>query len=388
MMDGISIEKFWQALGSPRPARSAGERQIEETSAGKVNILGLALSVLVGFSGMPAEAAVRQSYEPLFLHVADIPLGDATSRFDYQSLDGAAHRLYIAKMGSGKLVVFDLTQAKLASELDGFPKITGVLAVPALHKIYASVPGAGFRASISVALGIAGLSSGRGGVTIVDSTDLHEIARLPGGVFPDGVAYDPKEEEIFVSDELGGAVLVINAATDRLVGRIEAGGEVGNVQYDPLTGKIYAPVQSGNELIVIDPAKLEIVNRHPLDTGKHPHGLAIAPHSAIGYVACDGDDRLLTVDLASGKLLSGLPVGPDPDVLAIDAAASRLYVASESGMLSSFDIANAHAPRFLGDTFVGSNAHSVAVDPATHQLYLPLPDINGHAVMRVLMPRF
>src|SRR2546428_507295 len=31
-------------------------------------------------------------------------------------------------------------------------------------------------------------------------------------------------------------------------------------------------------------------------------------------------------------------------------------------------------------------AHSVAVDPATHRLYLPLADVGGHPVLRVLVP--
>lgn len=52
--------------------------------------------------------------------------------------------------------------------------------------------------------GIVGLSAGRGAVVILDSTDLREIARLPGGVFPDGLAYAPKVEKVFVSDEFGG----------------------------------------------------------------------------------------------------------------------------------------------------------------------------------------
>lgn len=127
----------------------------------------------------------------LFRHVGDFPLGKATSRMDYQSLDPMAHRLYIAGMGAGRLLVFDIQHNDLAASLNGFPKVTGVLAVPDLHKVYASVPGAGLVPSPSVALGMVGLSSGRGAIVIVDASRLHQIARLPGGVFPDGIAYDP-----------------------------------------------------------------------------------------------------------------------------------------------------------------------------------------------------
>lgn len=322
----------------------------------------------------------------LFKHVGDFPLGKATSRMDYQSLDPVAHRLYIAGMGAGKLLVFDTEHNNLAASLSGFPKVTGVLAVPDLHDVYASVPGAGLVPSLSMALGMVGLSSGHSAIVIVDASTLHEIARLPGGVFPDGIAYDLKDRRIFVSDERGSAVSVIDADSNRLIAHIAPGGEVGNVRYDPITDKIYAPIQSRNELAVIDPANLKIIVHYALAGGEHPHGLAIATGHAIGYVACDGNDRLLTVDLATGKVFDNQPVAHDPDVLAIDPQTRRLYVASESGKLSTFDIAWATRPRSLGDVFIGHGAHSVAVDPASHRLYFPLADVDGHSVLRVLVP--
>src|SRR6185312_11302356 len=107
--------------------------------------------------------------------------------------------------------------------------------------------------------------------------------RLPGGVFPDGIAYDSVDARIFVSDEMGEAVQVIDAHSDQLLGRIALGGETGNVQYDPLTGRLYVPVQSKDELAIIDPREGRSVARLALTGGRHPHGLAIAPASSIGY---------------------------------------------------------------------------------------------------------
>jgi len=321
------------------------------------------------------------------LAVGDMPLGDKTSRFDYQSFDPTTHRLYIAEMGSGKLLVFDTQAKSLVATLDGFPKITGVLAVPELHKIYASAPGAGIVASASVALGMAGLTTGSGKLIILDDRSLKEIARLPAGVFPDGIAYDPDDNKIFVSDEVGGAVGVIDAVTNRVIARIDTGGEVGNVQYDSKTKRVYAPLQSRNELAIIDPREDRLVERLPLPGANHPHGLRLAEGAGIGYVACDENDRLLTVDLSSGRILDSQAIGRDPDVLASDPGLKRLYVASESGTLSTFDITNPSAPIKLGDTFIGEDAHSIAVDSRTHRLFLPLRDVGGKAVLRILEPR-
>jgi DNA-binding beta-propeller fold protein YncE len=359
-------------------------------SRGIVGRITLGL-VLLGVTASFASAASRKppvpGAEDMFTLVAEVSLGASTNRVDYQSIDPVAGRLYIAKMGAGELLAVDLGSGQVAAALKGFPKVTGVLAVPELHRIYASVPGAGLGSSISVALGMAGLSSGSGAIAILDSGDLHEVARVPGGVFPDGIAYDPKEQRVFVSDEMGATALIIDAKHDRLLGRIDAGGEVGNVRYDPITARIYAPIQSKNLLAVIDPAEGRIVARYPLAGADHPHGLMIAPDKAIGYVACDGNDQLLTVDLATGAILDRKPLGHDPDVLAIDPGLGRLYVAAESGILSSFDITAAAAPVALGNIFIADDAHSVAVEPVSHRLYFPLADSHGQAVLRIFSPK-
>src|SRR6266704_2801475 len=70
--------------------------------------------------------------------VTDVPLPGSASRFDYQSLEPASGRLFISHMGAGQLVVFDVRASKVIGNLDGFPTVTGVLAVPAEHRAYAS----------------------------------------------------------------------------------------------------------------------------------------------------------------------------------------------------------------------------------------------------------
>ena len=61
--------------------------------------------------------------------VGDVPLPGSASRFDYQSLESTTGRLFISHMGAGQLVVFDVRAGRVIANLDGFPTVTGVLAV-------------------------------------------------------------------------------------------------------------------------------------------------------------------------------------------------------------------------------------------------------------------
>src|SRR5580692_9212933 len=73
--------------------------------------------------------------------VTDVPLPGSAVRFDYQSLDMSHGRLYIAHMNANQLVVFDTKKRVVVANLDGFPSVHGVLAVPELGRVYASVTG-------------------------------------------------------------------------------------------------------------------------------------------------------------------------------------------------------------------------------------------------------
>ncbi len=69
-------------------------------------------------------------------------------------------------------------------------------------------------------------------------------------------------------------------------------------------------------------------------------------------------------------------VGADPDVLAFDKAFGRLYVSAESGVISIFDERGKSLVK-VGEGFFAANAHSVAVDPRTHQVYFSLQNVSG-----------
>src|SRR5213594_1707242 len=298
--------------------------------------------------------------------IADVPLPGSRSRFDYQSLESAPGRLFISHMGAGQLVVVDVHAGRVIGNLDGFPTVTGVLAVPAEHRAYAS-------------------ATGDHVVVIVDDSALRIVARVQGPRFPDGIAYAPEERRIFVSDESGRRDFVIDATTNSVVAQVELDGEAGNTQYDPGSRCVIVAVQTANQLAVIDPASATIVRRITLDHAvRYPHGVYIDAAHHRAFVAGQESATLGVLDLQTLQLRQVLPIGSDPDVLAFDPTLGRLYVAAESGVVAVLEDRDRSLSR-LG-WYRAPKAHSVAVDPATHRVYLPLADVSGHPVLRVLVP--
>ena len=71
--------------------------------------------------------------------VRDIQLPGGPSRFDYQWVDSASGRLYIAHLGADSIAVFDLRAGRVIGVIDGLPNVHGVVAVPERHLVFATV---------------------------------------------------------------------------------------------------------------------------------------------------------------------------------------------------------------------------------------------------------
>ena len=324
----------------------------------------VALASLLVNAGFRAQAPAPDT--PVLRPVADIPLPGPAVRFDYQCIDTSANRLYISHMNAGNLVVFDLEHRQVVETIGDLPRITGVLAVPALGKVYASVPG-------------------HHDVAVIDARTLHVTARVGSIGFPDGIACAPDVGRIYVSDESGGGELVIDGPSNRVVTTIPLGGEAGNTIYDPGSHHILVAVQTTNEVVEIDPRVDRVIARHALTGASHPHGMTVDASLRLLFVANEGNATLQTVDLRTMEVVATNAVGEDPDVLAFDPGWQQLYVASESGGVSVF---SEHSGKLtLRGHLDQPFAHTVSVDPRTHLVYFPLQNVEGHPLLRIMTAR-
>jgi DNA-binding beta-propeller fold protein YncE len=282
--------------------------------------------------------------------VATVPLPGGNSRLDYASVDSGRNRLYIAHLGGGLVIVFDTKRRRVVKTISA-PGAHGVLTVPAIGRVYATATDAHQLLTI-------------------DEHSNKVIARAPAGTYPDGIAYDPADRRVYVSDESGGAETVFTAS-GRRIASVPLGGEAGNVQYDAVSGRILADVQTRNVVAVISPKTNRVIRRIALPGCDHDHGLLVDAPKRLAFVACDGNAMLLTLDLGRMKIIGNASVGQSPDVLAFDTSSRRLYVSAESGDVAVF-VERGRSLEKLGQGFLAPEAHVVAVDSRTHLVYFPL----------------
>jgi YVTN family beta-propeller protein len=190
--------------------------------------------------------------------------------------------LFIAHLGDSEVIVVDTEAHRVVKRIATVSHVHGVLAIPELGRVYAS-------------------ATGTNEVVAIDESTLQIIARMPGGTYPDGLAYSPEAHKVYVSDEHGGTDTVIDVVTNARVATVQVGGVIGNTQYDEFSHHMFISAQSANQLVEVDPKTDMIVRRIPVPGAKENHGLLIDSTSHQAFVACQGNDQLIVIDLRRAR---------------------------------------------------------------------------------------
>lgn len=327
----------------------------------------LALAAFAGAAGMAAAAPRKMTPPPSVEFVSDVPLPGRSSRFDYQDVDERRGHLIIAHMGDDEVLVVRLRDGATVARLPGIRTVRGVRVAAEANLILAT-------------------AAATDQLVRIDASSLTEVGRTPTGSRPDGVDYDPVHRVVGVSDQRDGALSLISDAGAGARRQVRLGVETGNVAFDRERRWFWITVvrRSGpDQLVAIEPVTGDVTERLDLPGCAGAHGLRLHPDGRSALVACEEDDLLARVELVPPFSLVTAHTGAGPDVLALDPGLGRLYVATERGDMSVFDVSGPGLV-LVGRVNPGENAHTVAVDSETHRLFFPLPrGPQGGPVLRV-----
>ena len=287
------------------------------------------------------------SAEEAYKSEKEIPIG-GEGGWDILTVDSAAHRLYLSH--STKVVVIDLEKNAVVGEIADTPGVHGFIAVPEAGRGFSSN---GKEAKASV----------------VDLKTLKTLSKLDTGEGPDALVYEPRHGEVYIFNHHGGSVTVIDAKTSKVVSTIQLGGSPEFAVADSSAGRVYCNIEDKNEVVAIDTTKHEVVVRWPLAPGEGPSGIALdAAHHRL-FSACD--NKMMTMlDTESGKVVANVPIGEGPDGCAFDEKSQLAFASCGEGTTT---IAKESSDKLtvVQTLETERGARTMALDPATHRIYLP-----------------
>jgi len=277
--------------------------------------------------------------------IKDVPIG-GDGGWDYLTVDAGAKRLYISH--GTKVVVYDMTKDEIVGEIADTPGVHGAVIASDGHIF---------------------TSNGRENkASMVDARSLQTIKKIDTEGNPDFIMYEPKQKEVYTMNGSGKSASVIDAS-GKVVATIPLGGKPEAAVADTAAGRVYVNNETGNEIVVIDVAKHEVVARWPIAPGESAAGLAVDLKNHRLFVGAH-NSRMLMMDSTNGKIVAEVPIGAGVDATWFDPGTGYAFSSCSTGTVT---VAHEDAPDKL--TVVqtlptATGARTMALDPATHRIYL------------------
>jgi hypothetical protein len=330
-------------------------------------LVAVAASILIYlvFPGTPS-----RSRSMTFQGFIELPQTGRLNVLDYLTLRD--HILFVTAESSGSLfkVTLDPTTQTTATNISTSPgggAVHGVVLMPSQNVAFVT------RGEENT-------------VDVFDPASLQQIKRIPVADDADAILYDPSTRLIYVANGDAHLATLIDPDTHTSVGTIALEAKPEYPALDGRTGLLYQNLNDTNMVAAINLVQKAIVGKWSIAPCEGPTGMAIDSEQRRLYAVCSHNATLVVFDLDKHQVITSLKIGGGPDSIAFDATLHRIYAAGKSG---KFDVVQQDGPdryRLLDQISTHYGAHTLVVDPATHQVFVGYASLFNHPRIAVFSP--
>ena len=269
-----------------------------------------AILLMAGLMG-PATAMAQAASAPLVLE-RKIPVGEVRGRIDHLGIDEKRQRLLIAELGNNSLGVVDLASGRVLRTLAGFSEPQGVAYVPSADSVYVA-------------------NGGDGSVRVLGGADLAPLGRIALGEDADDVRVDMLRHRVLVGYGRG-ALAVIDPATRTRVADIRLAGHPEGFQIDDTGTRIFVNVPTARAIEVVDLATRASRSLPTRGAGANfPMAIDRDAHRVL--VVFRRPPVLMALSSRDEHVLARIATCQDADDVFVDAKRHRIYVSCGEGVV-------------------------------------------------------
>ena len=307
---------------------------------------------------------VHAAGEPPLALVATIPLPGVKGRIDHLDVDVKGHRLFIAALGNNTVEVLDVGANRHVKSLPGFGEPQGLAYVPESNRLY-----------------VANGSAGR--VDVLDGESLAPLGHIDKLDDADNVRYDSAQRAVVIGFGKG-ALRIIRANSAESVADIPLSGHPEAFQLERAGSRAFVNVPSAQQVAVVDRAKRELLATWEVQEARENFPMALDERGRRLFVGTRSPSALLVFDTDSGRVIAKLSIGGDADDIFFDPDRSRVYVICGEGRIDIVRTESRdHYPR-EGPIVTAPRARTGLFVPQDGKLYVAAPAIGASAA-RVLV---
>jgi DNA-binding beta-propeller fold protein YncE len=264
----------------------------------------------------PVPAAAQPGEAPLQLE-GKIPLGAVLGRIDHMAIDLDRHRLFVAELGNDSVGVVDLDAHKVVHRIAGLKEPQGVAYLPSSDTLFVA-------------------NGGDGSVRLFKGPDYATGGRIDLGDDADNVRVDPAANRVIIGYG-SGALGVIDAAGRNRIADIRLPAHPESFQLDPGSNRIYVNVPNRRAIAVVDQQAGKQTASWPMTVASANFPMALDQERGRVLVMFRSPPRLGVFAKSDGGSVAAADACADADDLFIDAKRHRIYVSCGAGVIDVFD---------------------------------------------------
>src|SRR5947207_3468099 len=257
-------------------------------------------------------ATVRAQTAPLQLKQT-IALPGVEGRIDHFALDVAGERLFVCALGNNTVETLDLRKGERIHSITGLGAPQGIAYIPELNRIF--------------------VANDKGGICkIYDGKSFQTVGELNFKDDADNVRYDDATKKIYVGFGSGG-IAVVNAPDGKQIGSIKLSAHPEAFELEKNGKRIFVNVPNSRHVAVIDREKGEVVATWKTDLafGNFPMALDDANHRL--FIGCRLPPKLVVLNTETGEVVAKVDISGDPDDVFYDNKRRRIYAICGAGMI-------------------------------------------------------
>jgi YVTN family beta-propeller protein len=336
-------------------------------SLGVMAAVAIAVAGYLIYPGTPSKASslIFQGYVPLRSH-------SVLSVLDYLTMND--DKLFVTGESTGDVYRVQINKDSLPTLADvaklprEAPATHGVVIDPSSHLAFVT------RSEANT-------------VDIFDPAKMVVIKRIPVADDPDAIFYDEFDKLIYVASGDSHLATLIDPSTQTTIATIPLGGAPEYAAFDASTRLLYQNLHDTSTVVAVDIAKRAVVQGWPLQGCEAPTGMAIDELHRRLFIGCNANAVLAIFDLNEHRVVATVPIGKAPDSVAFDPELHRIYTTGKSGVLVVIQQDEPNKYRVLDTVHLHYGAHTLALNLATHALYVGYASLVVNPRVAVFIPR-
>ncbi len=209
----------------------------------------------------------------------------------------------------------------------------------------------------------------------VISGSLNSVTNtIPVGNFPYAVAVNPFNSRVYVTNRGSDSVSVIDGSTNTKLDNVTVQGSPVGIAVDPSADWIYVTNFNSDTVSVIDGITNKI--KANINTGEVPYGVAINPITKKVYITNMRSNTVSIIDEITNKIITNLTVGENPVGIAVNPTTNKIYVTNYSS--NSVSIVDGSRNNVIDTIPVGENPVGIAVSPTMNKIYAT--NLQSHTI--------